>query len=341
MLKKKLIPTPLIVRQGDTRTPLRPIEGSRGGFIFLMVMRVLWHLVMTKIRPPHGPGDKYTPHQLAVRLRTDMERLGGLWVKAAQIIAMRRDIFPKIYCDELAHLHDRAPGFSGETAVRIIEEEIGKPVTEVFREFDVVPIATASIGQVHVGFLREGGQKVAIKVQRPKISQSMNQDFAIIARYVSFLSWFPGLRWLHLDEMCKHLEMTIADELDYRIEAGAMRRMRRTLKVGKVYAPRVYAQHSTRKVLTMEFIDGVLMSDFLQVLSTDRKRAKRWCKDNKISPTKFGERIYLDSLKQALHDNLAHGDLHPGNVMMLRNNRFALIDFGSIECMARIAAKNM
>ncbi len=331
MLKKKLIPTPLIVRKGDTRTPLQPLDGGRGSFIFSLFVRVLWHLLMTKIRAPHGPGDKYTPQRLATLVRTDMERLGGLWIKAAQIIAMRRDIFPKVYCDELGHLHDRAVGFSGEVAVKIIEEELGAPVSDVFGEFDTAPIAAASIGQVHVGVLRECGRKVAVKVQRPNITQSMNEDFAIISTYVSFLSWFPSLRWLHLDEMCKHLEMTIADELDYRIEAGAVRRMRRTLKVGKVYAPRVFPKQSTRRVLTMEFIDGVLMSDFLQVLATDRKRAKRWCRENKINPKKFGERIYLDSLKQALHDNLAHGDLHPGNVMMLRKNRFALIDFGSIS----------
>lgn len=79
------------------------------------------------------------------------ERLGGMWIKAAQIIAMRRDIFPREFCDELSRLHDRAHGFPGEIARKIIEEELGKPIDEVFKKFEAEPLAAASIGQVHVG----------------------------------------------------------------------------------------------------------------------------------------------------------------------------------------------
>ncbi|MDI1475034.1 AarF/UbiB family protein [Polyangium sp. y55x31] len=296
----------------------------------LMVWKVIWHRLMARLRAPHGPGGKYTPLRLAVMVRTDMERLGGLWIKAAQIMAMRRDVFPKVFCDELSKLHDRATGFSGDVARQIIEEEIGCPVDEVFREFDVVPIAAASIGQVHVARLRETNTKVAIKVQRPSIAESLKKDLAIIAGYLSLLRWFPSLSWMNLDEMYQKLEGTLADELDYRMEAGAMRRMRRTLRQAKVYAPKAFSQYCTKRILVMEFVDGVLMSDYIEALVNDPKKAKRWRRENNIRPKKLGERLYLSYLKQLLTDNLSHGDLHPGNIMMLRNNRIALIDFGSI-----------
>lgn len=327
-MKKKLIPTPLVKHtQEEKGEPIKPVTHFRVFFILGLMLRSSWYTLMMRYRP----GGRYTTLGLARMVTAAFERLGGLWIKTAQIIAMRRDLFSKEFCDELSRLHDRAHGFSGEVARRIIEEDLGKPIDDVFKDFQTEPLAAASIGQVHVGWLRENGRKVAIKVQRPAIADSFRQDLAIVKGYVAMLRLFRVMSWARWDEMYNSLERTMVDELDYRLEVASMRRMRKTLKPMKIVTPKAYRQYCTRRVLTMEFLDGVLMSDYIHVLVNEPKRAKSWCKENKIKVRRFGRKLYLSMIKQIFEDNLLHGDLHPGNIMMLKKGRFAFIDFGSIS----------
>jgi ubiquinone biosynthesis protein len=332
MLKRKQIPTPLIsdelqqhrgkILTGEAAQPVK----HRLWFIILLLMRVNWHNTMAKRQP-----NIYTPLRLAQMVRGAMERLGGLWIKAAQIMAMRRDIFPKIFCDELSSLHDRAGGFPSEIAIEIIEENLKCKIDSVFTEFDVVPLAAASIGQVHVARLRSNGRKVAIKVQRPGIVHSFSSDFKIVSGYVRLLMLMNFMLWSRWEEMLYQLQRTLTDELDYRLEVSSMRKMRRALKGDKVYVPKAFLRYCTKRVLVMEFVDGVLMSDYIHAHVDAPKRAKEWRKENHVNPKKVGERLYLSFTMQLLEYNLLHGDLHPGNIMLLKNSRFALIDFGSIS----------
>ncbi|HRI67555.1 MAG TPA: AarF/UbiB family protein, partial [Polyangium sp.] len=325
MLKKNLIPTPLIVHKAERSLPPKPVR-FRLLFIIGMMMRTVWFLVMMRIRP----GGKYSMLALSEMVTARFERLGGMWIKAAQIIAMRRDIFPREFCDEISRLHDRAHGFPGEIARQIIERDLGKPIDEVFKKFETDPIAAASIGQVHVGWLRDNGKKVAVKVQRPTIVDSFRKDLAILNGYIWLLRLCRVMPWAEWGDMYETLKQTLVEELDYRLEVASMRRMRKLFKVEKVITPKVYTQFCSRRVLTMEFLDGVFMSDYIHVLVNEPKRAKAWAKENKISPKKFGTKLYLSFLKQLLEDNVLHADLHPGNIMMLKKNRIAFIDFGSI-----------
>lgn len=326
MLKKKLVPTPLVVHKAHRTEIPKPVR-FRLLYIIGLVMRTNWFLIMMRFRPKSS---KYTMFALSQMVTAGFERLGGMWIKAAQIIAMRRDIFPRDFCDELSRLHDRAHGFPGEIARQIIEEELGKPIDEVFKKFETNPIAAASIGQVHVAWLRDNGKKVAVKVQRPTIVEAFRKDLAIVGGYVWLLRMFRVMPWAEWNDMFETLKQTLVDELDYRLEVASMRRMRKLLKVEKVISPKAYTKYCSKRVLTMEFLDGVLMSDYIHVLVNDPKRARAWRKENKISPKKFGNKLYLSFLKQLLEDNVLHADLHPGNIMMLRKNRIAYIDFGSI-----------
>lgn len=326
MLKKNLIPTPLLAHAKQKTSPPQPIR-FRLLFVSTLTIRSLWYVIMMRMRP----GGQYTVLGLAQMVTAAFERLGGLWIKTAQILAMRRDVFPKEFCEELSRLHDRAHGFSGEIAKQIIEKELGHSVEEVFKEFQVEPVAAASIGQVHIGCLRENGKKVAIKVQRPTVVEAFRKDLAIVDGYLSLirlLQIMPAARW---DEMYKELERTLIDELDYRIEVASMRRMRKTLKEVKIYSPKVYQKFCTSRVLVMEYIDGVLMSDYIHVRVRDPERAKAWCKENVINPKRFGRSLFVSLFRQIFDDNIAHGDLHPGNIMMLKKSRIALIDFGSVS----------
>ena len=138
----------------------------------------------------------------------------------------------------------------------------------------------------------------------------------------------PWSRW---GEMLSQLQRTLTDELDYRLEVASMRRMRRTLKQDKIYAPKPFQRYCTKRVLVMEFIEGVLMSDYIQAHVDTPHLAKQWCSDNKIRPKAVGRKLFLSFTMQLLDDNLLHGDLHPGNIMLLKNNRIALIDFGTVS----------
>jgi ubiquinone biosynthesis protein len=178
MLKKRLIPTPLPALKPKAMSVQRLKRAPRFRllFIFWLLMGCLWHLIVIRVRPAAARKGKHTPENFALRLRLAFERLGGMWIKTAQILAMRRDIFSPQICSELSKLHDHATGFPGEVAVKIIEEELGCPIDMVFSDFDTVPLAAASIGQVHVGRLRENGVKAAVKVQRPTIAESFRTD---------------------------------------------------------------------------------------------------------------------------------------------------------------------
>jgi ubiquinone biosynthesis protein len=326
MLKKKLIPTPLVIHKAHKSTPPKPVR-FRLLYIMWLILRSVWYVMMMRLHP----GGKYTILALSQVTTASFERLGGLWIKTAQILAMRRDIFPKEFCDELGRLHDRAHGFPGEVARQIIEEDLGKPIDEVFKNFETNPIAAASIGQVHIAWLHDNGKKVAVKVQRPSIADSFRKDLAILSSYVKLLGFFRVMSWARWDEMFEVLQQTLVDELDYRLEVASMRRMRRNLKPVNIVSPKAYTQYCAKRVLTMEFLDGVLMSDYVHELVNNPKRAKAWAKENDINPKKFGRRLYISFIKQLLEDNLLHGDLHPGNIMMLRKSRIAYIDFGSIS----------
>ncbi len=272
---------------------------------------------------------RYTPAEQARFLRSFMEQMGGLMVKTGQIIALRRDLFSQEFCDELARLQDRVRGFPGRIAREIIETELGVPIDSVFSDFEETPLAAASVGQVHCARLRTSSVEVVVKVQRPDIAQNLNLDFGYIRKLVWLLERLgiaPQFRWA---DMYDELSEAILEELDYELEAATLRRMRKNLRGQHIYVPKVYHQHSTGKVLVMERVRGVYMSEFIQTLSSDPARVRQWLEDNEISAREVGQRLLFSHWKQLFEDNLYHCDLHPGNILLMRRNHVTLIDFGS------------
>ena len=263
------------------------------------------------------------------RMKELLEGLGGMWVKVGQLLSLRIDLFSVDFCDELAHLQDRVRGFPGLDAQRVIEDELGRPCADVFATFDLRPVAAASIGQVHRATLHDG-RTVAIKVRRPFVEESMAQELSLLRALVWLLTRLrvaPFMRWR---TMQWEIEGILREELDYRREASAMRRLRANLKRRGMYVPRVHPELSTARVLVMEFISGVLMSDYIATLHRDPERVKAWQRTNNVNPKRLVLRFSLAILRQIIEDNLYHGDLHPGNVVLLRNSRVALLDFGTV-----------
>jgi len=333
MQKKGLIPTPLNPTAPSRRlieleVP-KPPSRVRLLLILMAVFRLVLRNLLRRLLPSLGR-TRYSPLEQAKFLRSFMERMGGLWIKVGQIVALRRDLFPEEFCDELARLQDRARGFPGAIARQIIEAELGRPISSVFSEFDEQPIAAASIGQVHLARLRKNGVAVVIKVQRPDVAQSLSTDFGYIRRITQLLVRLHIEPQLRMMDMYSELSNAILDELDYDLEAASLTRMRRSLRRHKIYVPKVFLKLCSKRILVMEKVDGVYVSEFIQAMSSDPERARRWLAENQISAPLVGKKLLFSHWRQQFEDNLYHCDLHPGNILLMRRSQITLIDFGSV-----------
>ncbi|NET43202.1 AarF/ABC1/UbiB kinase family protein [Okeania sp. SIO2B3] len=328
MIKKKYIPTPIVEKKDRKKVKIVDKLEARRLSTTYIIWRFIVYLVGIQIRKFTGRSDV---QKTATQLREIFEEFGGFWVKAGQLFALRNDLFPDEVCDELLKLQYQAVGFPFDMVRSTIESELGKPIEKIFEFFDEQPLAAASIGQVHRAVLRKKKKliPVVVKIQRPGLAESFKRDLDLIKVLANVLMSLNIGSDLSLDEALAELEKTFREELDFRYEATSARRMKKTLKAHKIYTPKIYDKYSKRRVLVMEFIDGVLMADYIKTYQRDRAKARRWEDENDVDPKKVGESLYLSLLRQIYEDNLYHGDLHPGNIILLRKNKFVLIDLGS------------
>ncbi|HET6898974.1 MAG TPA: AarF/ABC1/UbiB kinase family protein, partial [Vicinamibacteria bacterium] len=327
MLDARLVPTPLGDPQTRRVVEVRPPADPPRFRQVLLVRRFLRFGLALGWRRLRGP---VTALELGTSLRQLFESLGGLWIKLGQLVAMRRDLLPGDFCRELGRLQDRATGFPGALARRLIEEDLGRSIQSVFSEFEDQPFAAASIGQLHRARLVSRGHVVAVKVRRPNVAAAIEADLRFVRRVCRLLDVVRVLRDAHLGDFLTELTLALREELDYRLEASSIERMRRSLEPHGLYVPRVFSRLCSARVLTMEFVDGVLMSEFIAMRDQDPERVERWLAANKIKPGKVGRLLHQSLMRQIVEDNLFHGDLHPGNIVLLRKSHVALIDFGSI-----------
>ena len=327
MLKRKLIPTALI--NHAEKNPIRinkKLSTTHFRFFYLasqllkFLLQLLW-LKLTK---------RFEPKQVGILLRNFFHQMGVLWIKAGQLLSLRLDLLSPEICEELTKLQDQAHGFSPAIAKSIIEEELGTPLETHFSTFIDMPFAAASISQVHKAYLKQEQVWVAIKVRKPCAYDLFSSDITLIRGLVRLLQWLaikPHMRW---QDMLWEIEQLMIEELDYHYEVTNMRRMKKVLRRHKIYVPKVFTHYCTKQILVMEFIPGVLMSDYLKVARTEPERLNQWLKTNNVKPSRLGQRLFYTNLRQLFEDNLFHGDLHPGNIILLRNSMIAFIDFGSI-----------
>jgi ubiquinone biosynthesis protein len=273
---------------------------------------------------------RLTAKEQALLVRGLLEELGGLWIKAGQLLSLRTDLLPREFCSVLSKLQSQADGFTPAIARQIIEEDLGAPIEVLFDNFDDTPFATASIGQIHRAQLRKERVWVAIKVQRPYLREKFSHDLKLINFVVSILAKFKSLRHLRWEDAAWELKQMMEEELDYWNEASAMRRMRKSLRAHDIYVPKLFRAYSSSRVLTTEFIHASLMSDFIDLYGKDPQRLQGWLNENNIEPRVVARRLLLSIFRQIFEDNLYHGDLHPGNILLLRNSQVAFIDMGSI-----------
>lgn len=295
------------------------------GALFGLFFRLIW----LRLR---GQG---SPLRIGQELRAVFERLGGFWMKVGQLMSLRRDVLPNALCDELAQLQHRAIGFPGEQAMRIVERELGAPIDDVFSQFDPQPFAAASLSQVHAARLKKGDKDVVVKVLRPGVRERFRRDMRVLRFMARLISWIPSIRRIRLKDALGELEQIIKEEVDYRFEISNMRQLRKTTRGHKVYVPRVYRKLSTRDVIVMERISGVLMSDFIKARDEAPQNVADWLTVNNIKTKLVARRLLISFMRQLFENNLFHADLHPGNIILLRDSRVALIDLGSVGSLDR------
>lgn len=328
MLKKKYIPTPLIKKKKCKQVKIVETIESRRLSIPYMIWRFTIYLIKIQVRKFTGKPDL---QKTANELREIFEEFGGFWVKVGQILALRTDLFPREVCRTLRSLQYEAVGFPFDVARSTVESELGAPIDKIFDVFDKQPLAAASIAQIHTAVLRKRKKQipVVVKIQRPDLADIFKRDLDVIKIFVNLLISLNVASYFRWNDFVAELDKTFREEIDFRYEAANGIRMKKNLRAHKVYVPKVYQKYCKRRVLVMEYIDGVLMSDYIQILLNDRARAKKWEDENNVDPKKVSERLYLSLLRQIFEDNLYHGDLHPGNIILLRNSKFVLIDLGS------------
>jgi ubiquinone biosynthesis protein len=257
------------------------------------------------------------------RIRLSLEELGPVFVKFGQVLSTRRDLLPLDIADELAKLQDRVPPFPGAEARAMVEASLGKPVTELFLEFDEKPLASASIAQVHAATLKDG-REVVVKVLRPGVESRIRADLDVLYLVAGLAEayWRDGRRLRPL-EVVKEYEKTVLDELDLVREAANAAQLKRNFQGSELlYVPEVFWDLTRRDVMVMERLRGLPISDLktLRASGTDMQRL-----------AENGVQIFFT---QVFKHNFFHADMHPGNIFVdVRDPDhpvYMAVDFGII-----------
>ena len=265
-----------------------------------------------------------------VRLRVALESLGGAWIKLGQLLSLRFDVLPEEYCVELFGLLNRVPPFPYAEVERVLAEELGAEVSEVFSSFVPTPLASASIGQVHDATLLDG-TRVVVKIQRPGIAELMRRDIALMRLLSGPLDRTRLLGGTRSRSLVDELARWTAQELDYTIEAANARKMGDAVRDATTeYEPKIHLGYTTARVLTMERLDGLLVLDVLTDLRRDREATVDRLRAAGHDIDRAASRIVWNFLGQTYGAGVFHGDLHPANLLLLPGDRIGYVDFGIV-----------
>ncbi|WP_298533942.1 AarF/ABC1/UbiB kinase family protein [uncultured Methanobrevibacter sp.] len=251
------------------------------------------------------------------RLRLMLQELGTTFIKFGQLLASRPDIVGERISEELSQLHDDNPPVGYEEIKEMIETQLGGNIEELFAEFSKKPLATASIAQVHEAKLPTG-ERVAVKVQKPNVAEIVETDLSIMKFIANESDRFnTSLKHLNLPAVLHEFDKSIHKEMDFDNELMNIRHLNDNFKYNdKIIVPTTYPDYSTEKVLTMEYVDGIKLSE---VIAGD---------DPKYNKILIADRIVRSYFQQLFLDGFFHADPHPGNIFVTEDNAICYIDFG-------------
>lgn len=282
-----------------------------------------FHLASTEFPALRDP-DASEPLEPSIAKRAEafareLEKMGPAFIKFGQILSTRPDIVPPEYIEVLESFQDNLEPFSFEKVEAIIETELGARISKLFVELSDQPVAAASLGQVHEGVLRDG-RRVIVKVQRPGIRETINEDLEVFRDLSRFIEEHSTLgRRLNLAGAVREFDHTIRAELDYQQEARNATALRRNLAdFEEIYVPDVIPDLTTSRVLTMELIEGTKISELSGIAKTEHDYSN------------LAEVLTKAYIKQICVDGFWHSDPHPGN-LFLRDGYLVLVDFGMVS----------
>jgi ubiquinone biosynthesis protein len=328
LLELLVEPGPLIRVEGRlTRVP-HPIRAIRRWYEReRRYSQITWiaarHGLATALqrRRPRSEAELESSASIQARnLRDALVEAGGVFVKLGQVLSTRDDLLPEEVTTELSGLQDNVPPAPQDAIENLITTELGAPPAVLFASFESAPVAAASIAQVYRARLLTGEQ-VAVKVQRPDIAPLVERDLDIITRLAriaeSSASWGRASR---VTDLADGFAAALREETDFRIEARNMRVVTAALGQSEtVHIPKVYDQLSTRRVLVIEWLDGVSIRDAAPLMA-----------ELGLEPAALARELLDATAQQIMRSGVFHADLHPGNVFVLRNKQLGLLDFGSV-----------
>jgi ubiquinone biosynthesis protein len=249
----------------------------------------------------------------------DLEALGPTYIKLGQLLSTQSSWIPEPYIRSLEELQDSVPPFPVEEAERILEVELGGRIKKMFRTFDPVPLAAASLAQVHRAETHDG-LDVVVKIQRPDVGRIVTEDLDVLDQVAGFLERHTEAgRHYRFREQMGELRNSLLRELDYRQEARNMELMADNLaEFPDILIPRPLKSYSSGRVLTMQYLAGRKITKLTRLARLE------------VDGPRLAEQLYKAFMKQILLDGLVHVDPHPGNVYLTEDNRIALLDFGMV-----------
>lgn len=275
------------------------------------------------LKPLTNMLNKYKNTPLPVRIRLALEALGPTFVKLGQALSTRSDLFPDDYIEEFSKLQDSVPAFDSDLAIQIIEKSLKKPLMEVFKSFDEVPLAAASIAQVHSAILKNGDE-VVVKVVRPNIQKVILRDVQLMEMIAYAVeNYIKDGNRLRPVEVVQEYRRTILSELDLTREAANGMQLKRNFEGSKdLYVPHIYMEYTFKDIMVMEKISGIPV-DHLETL-----------KALGVDIPKLAELSVEVFFKQVFVDSFFHADMHPGNIFVdvkdPKNPSYIALDYGII-----------
>ncbi len=263
-----------------------------------------------------------------------LQKLGLIWIKVAQNLMLRNSALSTDYGLELLNLRDSGEAHPIERVQQIIEEELSIVFDDIFDCFDEKPFYSTTVSQYHRAHLRKEQIWVTVKIQHPYAENILNQDLTFLHRIIriaNLLQIQTGMRW---DDLLHELKEIRTRELNYHYEANALETLDKNLSGQPVHVPRVFSEYSNKRILVNVYIRGALLSDIILIRRKDPKRLEKWLETNNIDLKIVARRMYSSIFRQVFEHNFFHGDMHTGNIILLRDSHFAIIECrsaGSLE----------
>ncbi|WP_017324795.1 AarF/ABC1/UbiB kinase family protein [Synechococcus sp. PCC 7336] len=286
--------------------------------IVSVVLPFLWLWIQSRCDRLLGREPERRSHY-AIRLREILTELGPAYIKIGQALSTRPDLVSPVFLEELTKLQDQLPPFSNAVAYQLIEEQLGAKPDEIFQRLSSNPIAAASLGQVYKAYLRSNGAAVAIKVQRPDLVDRISIDLYIVRILARWARDNIARIKSDLVAIVDEFASKLYEEMDYQKEGRNAEKFRRLYSHPSIYVPKIHWVYTRRKVMTMEWIDGIKLTELDKI-------AKQGLDSRQLIETGVN-----CSLRQLLENGFFHADPHPGNLLAMADGRLAYLDFGMMS----------